>query len=336
MPAEDSFDAELLDFHLGHLTDTQRRACQHRIAADPKFAEQHEALTAVFRTLHALPKPAAPKDLAARIKARVAQTPPPLRVVRPQDDWSDVAAAADTGVIRLGNLREIISVAAMIVLMVGIGVPSLLNMRERNQRMGCSQNLARIGQGMQQYASTFGASLPFAGWGPQASWRPSDDPRVVTLPNRRHVYRLLRGYYVNDPRVFVCPAQGGSPMPKGEVGGHNDFIESGNVSYAYFNMAGVRPKLDDQPGLPIMADDNPIFEDGVPLFERLGLRDSMLRNSPAHNAAGQNVLMADGHFKWATTPNAGVNDDNIWTLQGVEVYSGREGPASPADAHLIK
>jgi hypothetical protein len=36
------------------------------------------------------------------------------------------------------------------------------------------------------------------------------------------------------------------------------------------------------------------------------------------------------------TPDAGVDGDNIWTLQGVSTYTGREGPASAADAHLIK
>ena len=336
MSPEDTFDPELLDLRLGRLNPTQAEECRQRIAADAKLVEQDEALAGVIRSLGTWQDVPPPIGLKDRIAKRVAEAGPAPRIIRMTDELTESAEEAQGRVIRLGNLREIVAVAAIIVLMIGVGVPSLLNMRERNQRLGCSQNLALLGQGVQQYASVFGSSLPFAGWNSHASWRPSEDPRMETQPNRRHVYPLLRGAYVNDPRVFICPARGGVPMPSEQVDRRSDFIESRNVSYAYFNMADVRPSLSDNPNLPIMSDDNPIFEDGVPLFERLGLGDPASRNSPAHHGAGQNILMLDGHLKWATTPLAGINDDNIWTLQGVDKYTGREGPKSSTDAHLIK
>jgi hypothetical protein len=36
------------------------------------------------------------------------------------------------------------------------------------------------------------------------------------------------------------------------------------------------------------------------------------------------------------TPNCGVNGDNIWTLEGVRQYTGREGPRVETDSHLLK
>jgi hypothetical protein len=79
-----------------------------------------------------------------------------------------------------------------------------------------------------------------------------------------------------------------------------------------------------------------LFDNGWPLFETLGLSDPANANSRAHGGAGQNVLTLDGNVKWFTNPNAGINNDNIWTLEGVDEYTGREGPRSATDSHLLK
>ena len=104
-------------------------------------------------------------------------------------------------------------------------------------------------------------------------------------------------------------------------------------------MAGVRPSLLDNPELPILADNNPCFDDGRPLFDaltRLGMHDPAKSNSRAHRGTGQNVLTLDGRVIWKTTPNSGVNGDNIWTLEKISDYNGREGPESKTDSHLLK
>jgi len=334
--AQDDFLPQLLDLHLGHLTPAEHQACQARLVADPQLAQQDRALRTLFAALGSWTREPAPTGLPARVLARVANVGAPPRLIRASAELTDAAEATEGRIIRLGNLRDIVAVAAMIVLMVGVGVPSLLNMRDRNLRMGCSQNLALVGQALQQYASTYASSLPFVGWKPGASWRPSSDPNVLTISNRRHVYPLLVGRFIVDPRVLVCPGRGGVPMPPDQVRQRSDFLESRNFSYAYYNMAGVRPSRTDHPQLPVMADDNPAFDEGVPLFDRLGWTDRTQRNSPAHGGRGQNVLTLAGHMKWTTDPNSGIDGDNIWTLQGVELYNGQEGPTSPNDAHLIK
>ncbi|MCK4342574.1 MAG: hypothetical protein KAY37_12720 [Phycisphaerae bacterium] len=335
---EHDFDPRLLDLHLGHLATAEQAELRRLIADDPALAAQDEALTAVFRALASAQEERVPDGLTARVTARVRSAGPPPRVVRPTDDLTETVEGTRERVIRLGNLRDIVAVAALIVLAIGVGVPGLMHMRERNLRMGCSWNLAQLGHGVQQYATTFNASLPFVGWGGQNSWQPSNDPRLVTIPNRRHIYLLLQQAYVVDPRLFVCPSQGGVPMPIDAIERHNDFIEGRNVSYAYQNMAGLRPSANDNPRLPILADENPLFDDGLPLFDarRLSWGEPAQANSRAHGGAGQNLLTLDGSVIWVKTPFSGIDGDNIWTLIDVTEYTGREGPASPTDSHLLK
>jgi hypothetical protein len=332
------FDPRLLDLHLGHLSAAEQADLQRQIAADPALTAQDEALTAVFRALDSAAERRAPADLAARSRARVLQAGPPPRVIRRSDALTEAVERGSERVIRLGNLRDIIAVAALIVFAIGIGVPGMLHMRERQQRMGCSANLASLGMGLQQYAGTFNASFPFAGWDRQASWQPTTDPSLTVVPNRRHMYPLLRMAFVADPRLFVCPSQQHVPMPRGEVARHDDFLEARNVSYAYQNMAGVRPSTNDDRRLPLLADENPLFANGVPLFsaQRLPGADPLARNSQAHQGSGQNVLAIGGEVRWATTPYAGIDGDNIWTLSNVTAYTGREGPLTATDSHLLK
>jgi hypothetical protein len=332
------FDPRLLDLHLGHLSTAEQENVRRELAADPTLAAQNEALTTVFAALRADQGRCAPAGLAGRVLDRVRQAGPPPRVVRPSDEWTEAAERTNGRVLRLGNLRDLVAVAALIVLAIGVGVPSLMHMRERGERLGCSWNLAQLGRGVQQYASTFNASLPFAGWSRDASWKPTSEPGVVTVPNRRHLYPLLVQAFVLDPRLFVCPSQRGAPMPRDAIRLHNDFLDARNVSYPYQNMAGVRPSARDDPRLPILADENPLFDDGVPLVDlrRLPWTDVARINSRAHGGAGQNVLTLDGHVLWTTTPFSGVDQDNIWTLNGVTEYTGREGPRAATDSHLLK
>lgn len=336
---ERQFDTLLLDLHLGHLSAAEQAELRRRIAGDPQLAAQDRALASVFEALRAVPDRQAPLGLCARIVASVRAAGRAPRVVRPRDEITEALERSSQRVIRLGNLRDVVAVAAMLVLAIGLGVPGLLHMRERSDRLGCSNHLRQLGVGVQQYALTFGSALPFAGWaGSDCSWQPSDDPGVQTVPNRRHIYPLLRLAYVADPRLFVCPAQNDVPMPRDEVLRHDDFIEGRNVSYAYQNMAGVRPSTNDDPQLVILGDDNPLFADGMPLFDarRLPWSDRATSNSHAHDGAGQNVLTLAGQVKWLTTPLGGVDGDNIWILRDTLEYTGREGPAASTDSHLLK
>lgn len=325
--------AELLDLHLGRLDEATRARLLEQIAQDASLRREHEALEALFAALRQYDVPPVPAGLCERICARIDAATATQRILHEQQQ---VARSAG----RLISLRDLIAVAAVLVMMVGLGVPGLLQMRERARRVACSWNLGQIGRGLQAYAQTFGESLPFVGWDPRATWRPTARPQMHVIPNRRHLYPLLRRRYVASGEVFICPGAGGVPMPAALIPRRDDFLESRNITYAGQNMAGVRPTLHDQPGMPVVGDENPVFPDGIPMLDvlarRLGLRRPELLNSRAHGGSGQNILTLDGVVRWTATPNAGIGGDNIWTLQGVRRYTGREGPRKATDTHLLK
>ncbi len=331
------FAPDLLDLHLGRLSDEQTKLVMARIEQDPALAEQHDVLLSVFAALESVRREPIPDGVADRIAGRVATSIRRVRVIRPPSKPDDDADAASAPLlIPFRGMREIIAVAAMIVLAVGLGIPGLLSVRERGQRIACSAQLAGIGQGLQTYAAGYNNSLPFAGWDEHKTWAMSENPADEIMPNRRHLYRLVRGHYTS-PNRFVCPSRMHVPMPDDKVGELDDFPEANNVSFAYQNMAKVRPSLDDNADLPILADDNPLFDDGIPVLGllRQGF-NAASGNSTAHRGQGQNILSLSGHVRWTTTPLCGFDGDNIWTLQDVESYTGREGPASTRDAHMLK
>lgn len=327
------FDGRLIDLHLGRLDEAAAAELRARIAGDAHLSAQSDALAGVFAALqqvqvHVSPPPA---DLAERIRARVRAAGPSLRV---HPAVSKAGREIERRRIRLGGLREVVAVAAMVVLTVGLGVPSFMQIRERSQRQACSFNLAQMGRAMQSYATTFGENLPFAGWDEGDTWKPGDSS-LKSMPNRRHLYLLAREA---QPEWFVCPSAGGVPMPRG-LNAAADFPESRNLNYVYQNMAGARPTLKNHADQPILADDNPCFDDGQPLFDmrqRMGWSTPANSNSPSHQWRGQNLLTLDGRVKWTTSPNCGVGGDNIWTLSGVSEYTGREGAVVQTDSHLIK
>lgn len=335
--AREEFDSRLLDLHLGWLGDAERAELAERMRSDAALAAEDEALRLVFAALSSDTAPAAPRDLNARIMARVRAAGAPMRVAR---ERVEAAELGNPRIVRMSGLRDVLAVAATIVLAIGVGVPGVLHMKERSKRTVCAANLANLGQGMHAYATAFGASLPFGGWAPNDSWRPTSEPGVQVRLNRQHLYLLLRTGH-SPVEAFVCPSAGDVPMAAEQVRGREDFVESRNISYAYQNMAGRRPQVGgDDPAAVVLGDDNPLFDNGRPLFEAaanaLGLRDAAQANSRVHAGMGQNVLTLGGWTKWAGTPNAGPQGDNIWTLRQVQEYTGHEGPASATDSHLLK
>lgn len=333
------FDPRLLDLRLSALSAEEAAQVRGLVAQDSRLAQMDAQLQETLGALNAW-RVDAPSDLGPRLLASLKQ-----RIAMAPALKTTKAAGRRTGgpdnrpvLLQMGSLRDLLAAAAAIVLLVGMGVPGVLNMRARNQRIGCSHNLAMLGQGLQQYAATYASALPFSGWNARKSWLATEAANQEVVANRQHMYPLLQAAFVADPRLFICPSQRDVPMTRQLVTQCRTFPDVRNLSYAYYNMAGVRPSVDDNPALPILADDNPLFADGVPMLDlrRWLQSDPNSINSRAHRGAGQNVLSLDGHVQFATTPRVGLDGDNIWTLQNVAEYTGREGPRIAGDAHLLK
>ena len=147
MQPEPTFDSQLVDLHLGRLNASEQVELNLRIAADPTLQQQHETLAGVFKALNSNKADPAPPDLAMRVAARVAAAGRRVRLVRPTDNLTRTVERGTPVILRLGNMREIVAAAAMIVLMVGFAVPSLLHMREHGRRHGVFGKPGRSGDG---------------------------------------------------------------------------------------------------------------------------------------------------------------------------------------------
>ncbi|MCA9242782.1 MAG: DUF1559 domain-containing protein [Phycisphaerales bacterium] len=339
-PTESEFRDDLLAFRLNTLSDDAKAEIESDVRSNADTARELESIDHALAALDAARDVSAPADLAARVKRRIAAVPKVSQAIpfKKAQQLLERENARSAG--RYHSLRDIAGIAAAVVLIVGVGIPGLMHARERAQRSACSSNLLNIGRGLQSYAAQFNDSLPFVGWDTATSaWAPTDQPNLVNVPNRQHVYPLLRGGAAKAG-WFVCPSTDCVPMTSSEIPRRHDFLEARNLSYAYQNMSGSRPTTTRcAPDMVIMGDDNPLFDNGRPLVglgRALGLVDVSTANSAAHRGAGENVLTIDGRVKWVTTPQAGASGDNIWTLQGVDRYTGREGPREPSDTHLIK
>ena len=116
-----------------------------------------------------------------------------------------------------------------------------------------------------------------------------------------------------------------------------DFPAPKYVSYSYQHTVGQHglslydPAFDGKLSkMAIMADRTPIFPDGKFHPERINAAAS-----DNHNQTGQNVLYMDGNVAWADKPTVGIDNNNIYLINGVTDYRGDESPTEATDTFLL-
>ena len=160
---------------------------------------------------------------------------------------------------------------------------------------------------------------------------------------------IIQGY--STPKQFICPNSGDSEddlrntadsKQRPAIPGIDrfDFAGYDRLSYGYQIPFGslTRPRQDLDDRMAVMADKGPYFEAGKPradgtvpdqhnkvlppaqwtdakqILQRSN-EDWRPYNSRNHAGEGQNVLFVDDHVTFHKNPLAGVNNDNIYTIQ---------------------
>src|SRR4051812_8319804 len=270
-----------------------------------------------------------------------------------------VAAHAKTrSTQRAFSLVELLVVIGIVILLLSILIPYFARLTESDRRVRCANQLRDIQEGLQAYASANGKQLPRVIYDPSKSpngytaysGADAENPfahgsRVRLNDVTASLWLLVRGGYV-QPKRFVCPSgseKGDSLVVDGKAVTptlRGNFTGPENLSYSYaspFSAAGgYRLNTDWLKGdFAVMADKSPGVKgkgDNVvaPKFDAEPFTLAQA-NSNNHNKAGQNVLYADGHVSFQTTPYCGVGTggrrDNIYTA--LEVTPLPEG-ATPA------
>lgn len=325
---------DLVGYHLG-LVDTDERA---RIAESFESRESLEAacasLECLLSPLDAEAAPLPPENLTQGILDRVERARSTIPFV-PAAASSEVAPAERGGA---GGPfiapRELVGLAAAILIFVGIFVPGYYTARGAARKAICANNLRVLGNGYAGYAETYGSQWPFAGLAPAGTaWAARTDSRDRSYArNSRHVYRLFSGNFV-PASAFICPGRSGDVVfQAADPTAYDDFPNARNNSYATNFVAGPWRQETFLPQMPIAAGMTPLVDEDRQLIRGRPVP----ANSPNHGrSGGQNVLHANLSVRFYRSPIVGTGNDDIYRLNGVQQYMGNERPRSRNDAFLI-
>lgn len=324
------FAADLLGYHLGIL---EEESVSRVKAAFGNTAELEAVMVRVQRQLAPLDADVfeTPSDLTQRILRRIEQGPAPL-------SFPKVAAGSAVEIAQGGRggsflaMRELIGLAAAIVLFVGIFVPGYRTARDAAQKVACANNMRTIAGGYANYNETYGGHLPFAGVSPGTPWCATDDGFQSTANNSSHAYLLVQRKYV-PASAFFCPAREGDfAMTAQNFDEYTNFLDVRNNSYATNLMTSPWKKGVLQSNMPLVGDMSPLVDED----RRLIQDGPPPANSTSHGRlGGQSVMRLDGSVGFYQSPKVGVEQDDIYRLQNVNDYKGTETPKSTGDTFLV-
>lgn len=281
------------------------------------------------------------------------------------------------------SLAELLVVIAIITILAAIFIPYFSQIRETDRRVRCADNLRAIMEGLHQYSMLknghgqghlYPATPADPNRGGYTAYSAPDaaDPFAPggVKPNdvTASLWLLVRLGLV-PPQRFICPSSSNvADSLTGRLGGRalpaerSNFSSGANLSYSYACPFSTAPgyKMDDDSHVAdfaMIADKNPgssgkFGSVTTPNFDAEPFSLSRA-NSRNHGKVGQNVLYADGHVSFQTTPYCGVGHDarrdNIFTaLSPIPLspgqrppvesngYFGRDiGPAWTNDSYLV-
>ncbi|OQB85917.1 MAG: hypothetical protein BWX88_01534 [Planctomycetes bacterium ADurb.Bin126] len=314
----------VIDFVLGRCDEQARRQAEERSERDAEFRNLCRSVSNTLRVLDLAVEHEPPGDLAARTLRRIEQA-------RRTDALLAREELARRRFRPTFSFREIASVAAALLLMAGIFVPSARQARIKSRIGLCASNAGQIGSAIHSYASAHEGALPSV-TAPQARWLPGDGGQSVS--NSASLFRLIRSDYTS-PMIFQCPGCDRAAATSFVVDASMcDFPGPRFITYSYQHALGQAPSRRDlrdlAVGMAILADETPVFN-GV-RFLRDRVRASASDN---HAQRGQNVLYLDMHVDWRRQAAAGIDGDNIFLARDVYDYTGQEKPADSTDSFLL-
>ena len=321
-PGPQARDDELLiDFLLGRCDEQAAEQVRSRLAEGGDFATRHDELASTFEALGRYEPPAPPENLTERTLARVS-------ALRRSEALLAGERTRRRAVVPTFSFRELAAVAAVVILAVGVFVPSIRQARKLAQRSACAANAGQIGTAVAHYANAHSDMLPGSPAN-QGFWLQRPGQQLAS--NSAGLFLLVRsGYLTGD--VFQCPAAGGKSFEF--KAGMTDFPSAGAIGYSYQHSLSKPLRREALAQFAakkvILADENPVFSGGVFHAERVARTAS-----GNHGGEGQNVLRLNMQVAWTPGCRVGVDQDNIFLAQGVDKYVGNEQPASEADTFLL-
>ncbi len=236
------------------------------------------------------------------------------------------------------NFFKVAAVAAVFVLVSGIGLPVFSNMRQSSWKTVCTANLGQAGQGIARYSEDHEGQLPYVPMIAGSPWFRLGEQGNENQSNSRHIFQLVKGGYIPQ-NILVCPGHKGAVSVRGDakaLAQQDDFPCRKYISYSYILLCDkVRPNPSGT--LVILADRSPLFgnlcycsscqsKNRNTLHSPLARLDQAIadRMSMNHRGTGQNVLRFDGSTSFVM--DRLIGGDDMYSIQGVNEYQGFEIP----------
>lgn len=237
--------------------------------------------------------------------------------------------------------------AAAILVIAGLYLPTVNNIRYKSWLSSCQSNMASIAQGLTSYAGDNQNQLPSVEKPKDSPWWKVGYQGNENLSNTRPLWKLVQGKYVL-PSAFVCPGRSAGravSLDNRSVENLKDFPERKYITYSSILTKRDSSPVITQTRIIFISDANPIFENvntdahskDSTEFKAVELCEKLRRqNSINHARQGQNIMLTDGNVLFIKTRmvQPGDNDD-IFTVKGKDTYSGCESPAGDNDVFLV-
>ena len=330
----------LFDYCIGLTTGEQTTEAERLISSNDEAAGIHSKLSAALAPLGGLRPETCPGDLAEDTISRLNNLARSSQLRLEQLLEAEESQTTATKSRLWWNLGRTVAAAAVIVFIVGVLIAPLNFARQKSWQHQCQMQLARIFDGISQYSSDHDGALPAVATMAGDPWWKVGSQGKENYSNTRHIWLLVKGKYV-EPSDFICPGRKKGRVIRlgtSEINNYNDFPGRGYVTYS-FRISGNKGDKKSSAGRKVLiADLNPLFEklpnDYSGQFLLKLNKDLLAINSINHNRRGQNVLFGDGSYKFIKKRHTDISTDDIFTLQGTDVYQGVEVPSCEADVFL--
>jgi len=330
----------LFDYSLGLTSQQETAEAELLITSNKEAAKIHSGIKSTLTPLDSLEPESCPDELVESAILRVSNLADSSRQQLRKLLATEQNKNVPTMIGLWRNWSEMAAVAAAILLIVGVLVPTLGIARQKYQQKQCQMRLGNIFKGLSSYISDHDGQTPTVATTMGAPWWKVGDQGKENHSNTRHIYLLVKGGYV-ELSNFVCPGYKGEKAVKlknSQINRLKDFPSRRYVTYSF----QIRCSRAESGKLlcrkVLMADWNPLFERLLDDFSghlplRLS-RELLTLNSKNHNRRGQNVLFGDGSVEFLKTRFIGISEDDIFTLQDTDIYQGCEVPSCETDFFL--
>jgi len=344
----------IFDYYFQCLDQAQAEGAAELIASNPEASKIYNDLKSSLASLETVIDDSCPDELAAQTvaKLRLAASAGKARLdvllaAEQEKTTSSQQAKPVTTKHRFWRGLELTAAAAMFLVVAGSFFVWNQGVQQVKYKTVCASNMGNIGKSMATYANDNNGRLPSVATTAGSPWWKIGNQGKENHSNTRHNWLLVKNGYTNA-KNFICPARKHAKAVKlspQQLKQYNDFPSRRNVSYSFAlmneqfarrQMAGVADVL--------MSDRNPIFENAFgnrrernrsqgKIFQVFINENKLRAMSANHRGQGQNVLLRGGSASFRNGRR--VLNDDIFTVQGIDRYSGNEIPANAGDIFLV-